>query len=73
MYYLNPLGLTAASSNRMDVLAAVGLTGVTRQQRSSVVLSPLKTCTVMVCKHTHTDIYTHLNGYCACGQVTFTS
>nr|XP_046213590.1 kinesin-like protein KIF16B isoform X2 [Oncorhynchus gorbuscha] len=31
----------------MDVLAAVGLTGVTRQQRSSVVLSPLKTCTVM--------------------------
>ncbi|XP_052333574.1 uncharacterized protein LOC118402698 isoform X33 [Oncorhynchus keta] len=31
----------------MDVLAAVGLTGDTRQQRSSVVSSPLKTCTVM--------------------------
>ncbi|XP_029503269.2 uncharacterized protein LOC115118719 isoform X2 [Oncorhynchus nerka] len=31
----------------MDMLAAAGLTGDTRQQRSSVVSSPLKTCTVM--------------------------
>ncbi|XP_036812250.1 uncharacterized protein LOC110499549 isoform X3 [Oncorhynchus mykiss] len=31
----------------MDMLAAAGLTGDTRQQRSSVLSSPLKTCTVM--------------------------